>query len=281
MTAAVKIAILGPLGSYSEIAARRYIADRGWRAEIVPCPNIVKAFEAVGRGCQHAVIPIENMVEGYVPLSLDLLADTRYPITGEVVVPINFSFVANCERLQDLERVYVQFVTEGQCRDFLATLPESAKLITTDSNSASWEEVRAGRPGEGAIVPQHLLPTAAFRLSVPQVNDRQGNRTRFIVLSEQPGPAPAAGPARTTIVIRELADAPGALYQIIGAFARRGINLSCLMSRPNKVELGRYFFFIDIDAAYPADAGLVEALAEIGQGNEVKVLGSYPIPVLS
>ena len=49
------------------------------------------------------------------------------------------------------------------------------------------------------------------------------------------------------------------------------------MSRPNKVELGRYFFFIDIDAAYPSHPGLVEALAEIAQHNEVKILGSYPI----
>jgi len=272
------LAILGPAGSFSEVAALRHIAEAAPNATMRHYPNIVRAFEAIGRHCDQGIIPIENMVEGYVPLSLDLLAESDLQIVGEIIIPVNFSFVANCQSLAELERIHVQFVTEGQCREFLSSLPDQTKLITTESNSASFEAVRRRTAGEGAIIPQHLLAPGDFPLAIPQVNDRQGNQTRFIVLETAGGQRHTQpGNYRTSIVIRELADAPGALYAIIGALARRNLNLSCIMSRPNKIELGRYFFFIDIEAPWPENPELVAAITEIEANNLVKILGSYPI----
>ncbi|KYD24555.1 Prephenate dehydratase [Geobacillus stearothermophilus] len=71
-------------------------------------------------------------------------------------------------------------------------------------------------------------------------------------------------------------DHPGALHQVLSAFAWRRLNLTKIESRPAKTGLGNYFFIIDIDA--PLDEVLIPgAIAEIeALGCTVQLLGSYP-----
>ena len=60
---------------------------------------------------------------------------------------------------------------------------------------------------------------------------------------------------KTSLIVYLEKDRPGALYEILGAFAKRKINLTKIESRPSKKELGDYYFYIDFeghtsDAAY-------------------------------
>jgi prephenate dehydratase len=73
-----------------------------------------------------------------------------------------------------------------------------------------------------------------------------------------------------------LPDHPGALVDVLQEFARRGINLSKIESRPRKQGLGRYVFFADLEAAAD-DPQVTEALAAIDVVVEtLRILGCYP-----
>jgi len=272
----MKISCLGPSGSFTEMAAVNYISQSSLKYDIILYPNIMKAFEAVGVEADAGIIPIENMVEGFTPLSLDLLADTKLKIIDEIMIPVKFSFAANCKSLNDVKKVYVQFAAHGQCRKFFSTLKDDVQIITTDSNSSSYDEVCSGKEGEAAVIPCHMLSFKSFDLSIEDITDNEKNRTRFIVLADKPEELLTGRREKTTIIITEAEDKPGSLYNILGSFHRRNLNLSSIISRPNKIDFGKYFFFMDIDAAYPDNIDLANAVEEIADRNKVKVLGSYP-----
>jgi prephenate dehydratase len=81
---------------------------------------------------------------------------------------------------------------------------------------------------------------------------------------------------KTSIIVYLEKDRPGALYEILGAFAKRKVNLTRIESRPSKKELGDYYFYIDFEGQ--ASDGLIkDALKEIeSKTDTLKVLGSYP-----
>jgi prephenate dehydratase len=273
----IKIATLGPEGTFAERAALSYAEESGEDCRIVLCPSIADVFAATEKECESGVVPIENMLEGYVQVTLDLLLAANLTITGELLLPVRFSFVSSVTTMEEVKKVYVQFITQGQCRKFLASLPRDVKIVITESNGASLEQVKKGLPGEAAIVPQHSVTgRERFGLVIGDVTDHAASCTRFIILSRDYVRYEPRKAYKTSIVIVEVADKPGALYAILKEFADRRINLSSIMSRPTKLAFGKYHFFIDLDGRYPEEESLKAALDEIGTVNQVKILGSYP-----
>jgi chorismate mutase/prephenate dehydratase len=75
-------------------------------------------------------------------------------------------------------------------------------------------------------------------------------------------------------------DRPGALYGVLEPLARRGISMTRIESRPAHEHLWQYAFFIDV-AGHCEASPLKDALAELGEkGDQVRVLGSYPVAIL-
>ncbi len=268
------IATLGPSNTFSELAAQYYTSILGGRHSVKLYPTLSKAFAAVGNECEYGILPIENMTEGYVSVILDLLVHTNLQIVDELLLPIQFSLVANCSSLEEIERIYAQFVTQGQCERFLDNLDDTS-IITTQSNGISLEQALKGIPYEAAIVPAYSVKPDDFPLVRANIADFANNQTRFIVLGKNSVRCEQNRPWKTSILIFETVDRPGVLSGILNAFATRSVNLMSIISRPTKEMLGRYHFFIDIDGR--RDSGPVqEAFQEIGNQNAIKMLGTYP-----
>jgi prephenate dehydratase len=270
-----KISTLGPKGTFSELAARKYIEKIKIPAEIAFYPTMSKAFNAVGKECEIGVIPIENTLDGYVQLCLDLLSQGNLQIAYELKIPIQFAFIGNACHISDITKVYSQFKTQGQCHRFLEAL-DNARIVTTDSNSESFEQLKTAEPGTGAVIPQHMLNyDNRFPLVINNVTDCQENETRFLVLSKCPELYDKAKHYKTSIAIMNVVDEPGALFKILNEFSSKEINLNSIMSRPTKKALGKYLFFIDIDGHYPMEERVKEVIDRISEKNIVKILGSY------
>ncbi|MHA2939717.1 prephenate dehydratase [Vibrio sp. RC27] len=270
-----KIATLGPSGTFSEIATHRYLATQSQsNYEINYYPSIKAVFNAIGDECDIGVLPIENFSEGFIPVVLDELIASSLTIVAEIVLPIHFSVVSQAKSVDEIQRLFVQFVAKGQCSEFLDGLT-NASVTLTESNTESLQ--RCEDLGDAAIVPSHTVEPADFNFSIDNVNDYQENQTRFLVLSRNGDNSVTqtlASTFKTSIIVLEGNDYPGLLGDVLNEFSLRSINLSSIISRPTRKEFGKYHFFIDFDGSLQ-DNNVSEALTTINALNPVQVLGSY------
>lgn len=274
------IATLGPKDTFSDLATKQYIQQAIQNKQTAQETNIKyfstlsQTFQAVGKECQLGVLPIENLSEGYVQVVLDQLLDTKLSVISELLLPIQFTFVAFCEQLSDLTDLYVQFVAHGQCSEFINSL-EGVQIHNTQSNIESLVLAQEKGAGAGAIIPQHALNHAKnAQLINNDVTNYANNQTRFLVISEQAQPRIEGKEYKTTLVVNNKHDCPGVLGNIVSAFAKQKVNLTSIMSRPTRSQIGNYHFFIDVDG-HQEDAHIALALAEIKAQYSVTVIGSY------
>ena len=112
-----------------------------------------------------------------------------------------------------------------------------------------------------------------LRVANERVEDLQGNMTRFLVIG--PDVPPPSEDDRTSIMF-SLKDKPGVLFDALAPFAKVGINLSRIESRPSRQRAWEYTFFIDL-VGHQADSRVQEAISELEKICVfMKVLGSYP-----
>lgn len=269
------IATLGPQETFSDLASREV------RKQIAHCTisyydSIPQIFKAVENGdAELAVVPIENVLAGFVQPVLDALVKGDLTVQSELILPVLFSCVGHCETVDDIKKIYVQPVAKGQCQDFLNQLKNS-ELVMTSSNVDSYHKFMKSDDCTAAIVPKHLVETMSETpvLLIEDVTDYSHNQTRFIVLSKGDVRASIIGEQKTSLIIRDDSDHSGILRDIAQALAKRDINMLSIISRPTREAMGKYYFFIDLEGSVE-QAEMREAIQEIEEEYYVKVLGSY------
>jgi prephenate dehydratase len=109
------------------------------------------------------------------------------------------------------------------------------------------------------------------------INDVPGNCTRFLLLLR--GARLTEGPL-ASLAFSLHSNQPGALLEALACFARRGLNMSRIESRPSKREMGEYIFFVDLDlhADPTGSTALPDAMAELQPLCEhLTLFGAYPL----
>jgi prephenate dehydratase len=271
-----RFSYLGPRGTFTEAAVRAL--NGGQEPDAVSCASIQATLDAVRSGeAELGVVPIESSVEGAVTATLDELAvGTELAICAEVLVPVEFALLARPgTRLADVRVVGGHPVAQPQCRRWLAANLATAEFRPTASNSDAAMQVAEGRL-DAALAGVFAAELYGLHVLATGVHDRDEAVTRFVAV-QLPGPPPARTGADKTSVVAFLADDhPGALMDILGQFAFRGINLTRIESRPTGDGIGRYCFFIDCEG-HVAQARVGEALMGLRRVcSAVRFLGSYP-----
>jgi len=275
-----RYAYLGPEGTFTEQALRGLPAAA--RADLQPCSTVTLALDAVRGGeADGAVVPIENSVEGSVPVTLDELA-TGDPlmITREMTVPIAFSLLARPGvRREDVRRVATHPHAAAQTRRWMALhLPEVEVVHTTSTAQAAFMLTRED-PDEQGWDAAISAPVAAehYRLATlaSGIADNPDALTRFVLVSRPGPPPPPTGRDKTSLVAFMRDDHPGALMEILDQLTMRGVNLTRIESRPTGAVLGNYCFSIDCEG-HIEDARVGEALTGLRRVcADVRYLGSY------
>jgi prephenate dehydratase len=272
-----RYAYLGPAGTFTEQALRSVPAAA--KADLQPCATVTVALDAVRAGeADGAVVPIENSVEGSVPVTLDELA-TGEPlmITREMTVPVAFSLLARPGvRADDVRRVATHPHAAAQTRRWCALHLPAAEVVHTSSTAHAAFMLTQPDPEWDAAI---SAPVAAhhYRLATLAhgIGDIPDALTRFVLVSRPGPPAPANGRDKTSIVAFMREDHPGALMEILDQLTMRGVNLSRIESRPTGAALGNYCFSIDCEG-HVADARVGEALMGLRRVcADVRFLGSY------
>ncbi len=280
----MNMGVLGPKGSYSEKAAKQWITEQKSKNKVSleyydDIPDTISAI--VDRTVDIGVVPIENSIEGSVGITLDMLLENDLNIIGEIVVPIEHCLLSKGS-LSNIRVILSHPQALAQCRQFIKTNFENTDIRTTGSTSHAaklaneFEEM-------AAIASRESAQMYGLDILIPNIQDRKENHTRFIAIEAHDGVMEKTAAAskkddfKTSIIVYLKKDRPGALYELIGEFAKRDINLTRIESRPSKRELGDYIFYIDF-AGHINDANIKDALDNITSNvGMLKMLGSYPI----
>lgn len=276
-----QVAYLGPEASFTHLASNVLFKQE----QLVPIRTIPECIEAVTSGkVDIAVVPIENALEGTVPLTIDyLFHEANVSVIAEILAPIQQHLMvhpSNVEKWGEIETIYSHPHALAQCHKYLYYRFGKIPLEQSTSTAAAAKYVSEN---EHACIAAIGNSSAALEYGLKivehNIHDFHFNHTRFFVLSKKNKSIQRAGhtnQVKTTIMLTlPKEDRSGSLHQVLSVFAWRRLNLSKIESRPLKTGLGQYFFIIDVleDDRTPMMLGAMEELAALGC--EVKSLGSY------
>jgi prephenate dehydratase len=205
--------------------------------------------------------------------SYELLMEHDLRVRAEVILRVRHQLLAMPGTpLSDIKRVKSHPQALAQCERYLAR--RSLEAIPHFDTAGSARDLAAD-PEPGTAVIAGALAGELYGLQVLDdgIEDLPFNYTRFFVLGlEDP---PRAQRSKTSLIFTTRHQ-PGALYDSLGEFANRHINLTKIESRPRRNRPWQYLFYLDFEGHWqdpPCEAALMGLLR---RSSFVKLLGSYP-----
>jgi len=264
------VAILGPRGTFSEEAALKFFENPNF----ILSGDIGEVFETVAANkADYGIVPVENSLEGSVGMTLETLIKELAKIYGEVTLDIKHHLLApDTVDLNQVKVVASHPHALAQCKEFIRKNKLSTMNYTSTAEAA--RDISKTKPSKTAAIASEAA-ASIYNLKVieTEIQDDYLNQTRFLVIHK--GDHDPTDDDKTSIVVA-LNDKPGALYELLGAFAERQINLTKIESRPSRKALGDYIFYIDLDG-HRTNPLIENVLSDLEKRSSfLKVLGSYP-----
>lgn len=265
----LKVAYLGPPATFTHQAARSRF---GGSVEYVSCETISDVFDTVEKGlADYGVVPVENSTEGAVTHTLDRFSETPLKVCAEIYLPISQCLLSQSPR-DRIKRIYSHPQVIGQCRQWLQREMAGVDIIPSAS-TAKAAELAAQDPEAGALSSRLAAEVYGLNILMSGIQDYSGNVTRFMVLARAYGRP--SGDDKTSLLFT-VQHRAGALFKALESFARTGLNMSRIESRPSRNKVWEYVFFVDIEGHAEEDR-VKQAVKELAEHCTVlTILGSYP-----
>lgn len=268
--ARLKIAVLGPAGTFTEMAA---LQQFGSSVDIELKSRIDQIFKAVETSeVNYGVVPVENSSEGVVSVTADLLASTSLFIAGEIKLPIHQALLSMQSDMTSIKTIYSHAQSLSQCRLWLLENAPNAAIESVASNA---EAARLASECKNCAAIAGENAAAHYGLSVlaSHIEDNKQNTTRFIVLSRER--VAASGKDKTSLIM-SCTNQPGSLFKLLRPLHDYGVSMLKIESRPSKTKRWEYLFYVDIEGHHK-DAQVKRALVEVErEAAYFRVLGAYP-----
>lgn len=265
-----RIAFLGPLYSYSHLAAM----DRfGRSVQLVPVGAISAVFEEVHSGqSDFGLVPFENSTDGRIADTLDMFTKLPVPICGLVEMQIHHTLLGKCPRTE-IKEVYSKPQALSQCRNWLARHLPAARTIEVTSTSTA-AQLAAEKPGAAAIASVQAGVEYGLDALAENIEDNPGNTTRFAVIG---GQVPERTGSDQTAILFQVEHRPGALAEAINIFKRNKLNLTWIESFPLPGSNRIYLFFAEMEG-HQTDSRFRRAMAALRRkALRLEILGSFPV----
>ncbi|MGE5421949.1 MAG: prephenate dehydratase [Ignavibacteriales bacterium] len=266
-----KYAVLGPQGTFTEEAALKIWSARD---TLIYAPEIGEVFNlVVNRQVDGGLVPFCNSQAGSIPATIAGLLNHQVYISAEVVLPVRHCMLgpAGLDK-DDVEVVISQPAVFLQCERFLRSKMPNVRKEIVDSTARAAILIKEDGRKAAAIGPSAMAKVYGLNILAKGLEDETSNCTTFIYIT--PEQCIRADCNKSSLAF-SLKDTPGALYNALGVFERRGINMSRLESRPRSPGSADYMFFVDIEGGI-SEGHIEEALKELQVlSSFYKYLGSY------
>ena len=274
-----KLAVLGPPGTHSEAAAFFLNEIAGNIYAPVEYEEIYDALAAAAKGdTDAAIVPVENSLEGAINITLDFLAATNSLfVTREIVWTVKNVLAAKCPAA-NIKKIYSHAQPISQCQNYLRKNFPRVETIRVSSTAKAAKIVAGSEEsvGAAAICTEGAANLNNLTVISSGIADTQTNCTRFFELRHAPLPAETATD-KTLVVCRIDGREAGSLLKVLEEFAKRGVNLTRIESRPARTQLGEYIFFFDIEANTDEKTRQAAILAVEKRSLWLKNVGSFPV----
>ncbi len=266
----LKIALLGPEGTYTQEAAIKHF---GHAVSVAYQSTIADVFTSVETGrAEFGVVPVENSSEGVVAMTLDRIAESTCRICGEIEMSIHHSLLSSEGDLDRISTVIAHPQALAQCRRWIAKNIPHAETRSASSNADAAR--RAAEDSETCAIAS-AAAAEVYGLDVVHRNieDQRGNTTRFLIIGH--AETKPSGYDKTSILVSQH-NRPGSLLELLRPIADHGVSMTKIESRPSKISLWDYVFFIDFEG-HVADDNISALLKELEEMSSLfKLFGSYP-----
>ena len=281
----MKIAFLGPEGSYSHLAAKAFLASEskgtnaggGWD-ECIPFRNFAEVLAAVTSGkADAAALPIENSLQGGVSQNLDLLQATEdmYAMKEYVLRIEHHLIYKEGTKLSEIGRVYSHRQALDQCLEYLDKNLPFASLRETESTAFGLTKAMEDESGKSAaIAGAHAVHLRnGFVMGEDCISDEKHNFTHFLLIKK--GEASLPTHSQRVFFSAVCPHRKGSLLELLQIIAQYSINMTKIESRPVKEMPGHFRFFIEADCDI-GSADVQKMLTAIKENTlECKLLGAY------
>ncbi|MGB9667839.1 MAG: prephenate dehydratase [Thermosulfidibacteraceae bacterium] len=267
----VKVAFLGPMGTFTHEAAMSYF---GLGVDFVPVKFVEGVFEEVARDhVSFGVVPIENSVEGIVSRTLDAFMDfPDVTIVGEIYLKISHNLLTKSGEINNVKKIYSHPHAISQCKKWLSSVLPEVEIVYT-SSTAEAAKIASEEYSAGAVASELAATLYGLKVAVKGIEDMEDNYTRFVILGK--GFREFTGSDKTSLFM-SLIDEVGALKKALTVFADNGINLTRIESRPSRKKPWDYVFYIDFEGHIEEDRVKRVFLGLEKLKIEYRILGSYP-----
>ena len=238
-----------------------------------PSPSFRAVFEKVLAGdVAYGVLPVENTLGGSIHQNYDLLVEFDVHTVGETKLRVVHSLIANKgTSISQIKRIYAHPQAAAQCEKLLRAHPEWTVLQVYDT-AGSVKMIKEEKALDAAAIASSDA-ARHFDMEILRegVESDPQNYTRFIVIAKEP-----AKQGNKVSLVYATKNEPGALFRSLEVFAKHGMNLTKLESRPIAGKPWEYLFYVDAteDMSNRQLAAGLKALKE--HTTFVKVLGNYP-----
>ena len=299
----VRVAFQGEHGAFSEAAAIQLLGES---IETIPRPTFDSAFRAISESAADALLaPVENSLAGSVVRVYDLLLESNLNIVAETILPIEHHLIG-CPgaTLANLKSAASHPMALAQCERFFLSHPELKRVPAEDTAGSVRDVLASGDRSAAGIAGRQAATRYGGVILSESIQDNTENFTRFVLLIpvqsdallDSANSARASSAAMTGLMAElrarrgndpaanaktlklslalKLAHKPGALLAALEPFARHGINLLKIESRPIHGSPWEYQFFLDVQTEDPTM--LKRALKDLEPATSfLRVLGAY------
>lgn len=248
-----RMGILGPRGTHSEAAALKLNEHLKEKSELVIFSEIFETLNAVEeKRIDAAFVPVENSLEGSINVTLDTLAHSDFIVTRELVYPVhNFLMAREGVKISAVKKIFSHAQPISQCQNYLRKNFPSAEINSVASTARAAEMVANSEIGAGyaAICTERAGSLNGLKILAREIQDNDANRTRFLEVRRRPenfNVSQMHGD-KNFIICQIDGSKAGALYEVLGEFAKRNVNMTRIESRPARTQLGEYIFFFDLE----------------------------------
>ena len=270
LEADIKASFLGPIGSFSGLALKKFFGST-----VTPiCKNsIIDIFDdVISNTVDYGVVPIENSNQGSIGQTLELLIDKPVTICGEINLDIRHFLLSKMKNISSIKKIYAHEQTFMQCKNWLNKHLPNCKIINVASNSEAAKKVTKIK-NSAAIAGQNCSYEYNLIILNKNIQDCFNNVTRFIMIGNNN--VAMSGTDKTSIIV-STNNKSGALYSLLQPLSENNISMTKIESIPTKRKNWEYIFFIDIHG-HIDQSKIKKALNIVKRKSTFyKNLGSYP-----